>query len=629
MNVFYEESGSFKVGSIVSRNDASLQVDTQHGKRAKLKAANVFLEFSSALQDFLPAAEAIAADIDVDFLWECCGDDEFGFDTLAADYFGHAPNAFESAAILIKLYAAPMYFYKKAKGRFKSAPEETLKAALAGIERKKREQEQVDAWAAELAAGTLPEAIRSHLMPLLYRPDKNTLEFKAFDQASRASGLPPLRLAHHVGGIPSVPEYLMAGFQLEHFPKGLGFGNYAPATMPADLPLSEVQAFSIDDAATTEIDDALSVQWLDNGNIRVGIHIAAPTLGVAVGSDIEKLVHNRLSTVYFPGDKITMLPDDVVQQFTLQEGQACPALSLYVEVAPDFSLVAFDNRIERVNIAANLRHDQLEQVFNEETLAADGFGPDYAFKKELVWLWQFANAREAFRGKTPDPNRPPQVDYNFNVVDGKVIISVRKRGSPMDKLVSELMILANSEWGRMLAEADIPAMYRAQSMGKVRMTTRPEPHIGLGVAQYAWSTSPLRRASDFVNQRQLVAMIRGETPQYPQGDAMLFALLRDFDAAYSAYLGFQDKMEHFWCLRWFSQQGISEPTASYIKEDLVRIDGVPMRQRIPGLPELAAGDRIKLQIIRIDELMQEIEFRFIEVIERKQQPAAAASEQPA
>lgn len=629
MNVFYEESGSFKVGSIVSRNDASLQVDTQHGKRAKIKAANVFLEFSSALQDFLPAAEAIAADIDVDFLWECCGDDEFGFDTLAADYFGHAPSASESAAILIKLYAAPMYFYKKAKGRFKSAPEETLKAALAGIERKKREQEQVDAWAAELVAGTLPDAIRSHLMPLLYRPDKNTLEFKAFDQASRASGLPPLRLAHHVGGIPSVPEYLMAGFQLEHFPKGLGFGSYAPATMPADLPLSEVAAFSIDDAATTEIDDALSVVWLDNGNIRVGIHIAAPTLGVAVGSDIEKLVHNRLSTVYFPGDKITMLPDDVVQQFTLQEGQACPALSLYVEVAPDFSLVGFENRIERVNIAANLRHDQLEQVFNEDTLAADGFGPDYAFKKELVWLWQFANAREAFRGKTPDPNRPPQVDYNFNVVDGKVIISVRKRGSPMDKLVSELMILANSEWGRMLAEADIPAMYRAQSMGKVRMTTRPEPHIGLGVAQYAWSTSPLRRASDFVNQRQLVAMIRGETPQYPQGDAMLFALLRDFDAAYSAYLGFQDRMEHFWCLRWFSQEGISEPTASYIKEDLVRIDGVPMRQRIPGLPELAAGDRIKLQIIRIDELMQEIEFRFIEVVERKPQPAAVATGQPA
>ncbi len=337
-------------------------------------------------------------------------------------------------------------------------------------------------------------------------------------------------------------------------------------------------------------------------------------------------MHQRLSTVYFPGDKITMLPDEVVQQFTLKEGHDCPALSLYVEVTPAFELVDFDNRIELVHIAANLRHDQLEQVFNEETLAADGFGPDYAFKRELVWLWQFANAREAFRGKTPDPNRPPQVDYNFNVVDGKVIISVRKRGSPMDKLVSELMILANSEWGRMLAEADIPAMYRAQSMGKVRMTTRPEPHVGLGVQQYAWSTSPLRRASDFINQRQLTAMIRGETPQYKQGDAMLFALLRDFDAAYSAYLGFQDKMEHFWCLRWFSQEGISEPTASYIKEDLVRVDGVPMRLRIGGLPELSNGDRIQLQIVRIDELMQEIECRYLAVLERKTLPQDEAEE---
>uniref|UniRef100_A0A8W7PMY6 RNB domain-containing protein n=1 Tax=Anopheles coluzzii TaxID=1518534 RepID=A0A8W7PMY6_ANOCL len=206
------------------------------------------------------------------------------------------------------------------------------------------------------------------------------------------------------------------------------------------------------------------------------------------------------------------------------------------------------------------------------------------------------------------------MDYNFDVVDGKVLITLRKRGAPMDKLVSELMILANSEWGRMLAEADIPAMYRAQSMGKVRMTTRPEPHIGLGVAQYAWATSPLRRATDFVNQRQLTAMIRGEKPQFEQGNAMLFALLRDFDATYSAYLGFQDKLEHFWCLRWFTQEGVSNITATFIKEDLVRIDGLPMRVRIPGLPELARGDRIQLSVIRIDELMAEIEFRFTGVV---------------
>ncbi|BEV72552.1 MULTISPECIES: ribonuclease catalytic domain-containing protein [unclassified Paludibacterium] len=611
MNVFYEESGSFKVGSIVSKSDASFQVDTQHGKRAKIKAANVILEFASPLDTFLTQAEALAEDIDLDFLWECCGSDEFAYEDLARDYWGHAPSAVEAAAIVQRLSSAPMYFYKKGKGRFKAAPEEALKAALAGAERKKREQEQINLWAGELVAGKLPQAVADKLMALLFSPDKNSLEFKAFDQACKQSGLPPLRLADKVGGIRSVPEYLLAGFLMEHFPKGTGF-HYAEPVQPVDattLPLAEVKAFSIDDAATTEIDDALSLTPLANGNLRVGIHIAAPTLGIAVGSDLERIVYSRLSTVYYPGDKITMLPDEVVQSFTLLEGQNCPALSLYVEVTPDFEPVGYENRIELVPIAANLRHAELEKVFNEDTLLNDP-GVDYAFKRELIWLWHFANALEKRRGKF-DPTRVQPLDYTFAIVDGKVQITPRKRGAPMDKLVSELMILANSEWGRMLGEADIPGLYRAQSMGKVRMTTRPEPHIGLGVAQYAWSTSPLRRASDFVNQRQLVAMIRGEKPPFEQNDAMLFAILRDFDAAYSAYLGFQDRMEHFWCLRWFGQEGISELTAVYLKEDLVRVDGVPLRLRVGGLPEMPTGTHIRLAITRIDELMQDIECRYL------------------
>ncbi|KZE30499.1 ribonuclease catalytic domain-containing protein [Crenobacter luteus] len=611
MNVFYEESGSFKVGSVVSKNDASLQVDTQHGKRAKIKAANVLVEFTGALNDFLPAAEALAAEIDLDFLWEVAGGDEFDVQVLGAEYFGHTPTATESAALLMRIYGAPMYFYKKGKGRFKAAPEDALKAALAGVERKKREQAQIDEWVAAMTTGELPDAIRTRLMELLHRPDKNTLEYKAFDAAARAASVAPLRLAERLGGIPSVPDYLMAGFLMEHFPRGPGFPALPAPELPDDLPRAEVAAFSIDDAATTEIDDALSVVTLPNGHKRVGIHIAAPTLGIAPDSPVEKLVFNRLSTVYFPGDKITMLPDELVQAFTLEAGRDCPALSLYVEVDADFQPVSFENRVEIVPIAANLRHDALEAVFNEETLAAPGFGPDYPFKTELVWLWQFAVALEKRRGKY-DPNRPVQQDYNFAVEDGRVIISTRRRGAPMDKLVSELMILANSEWGRMLAEAGIPALYRAQTAGKVRMTTRPEPHVGLGVAQYAWSTSPLRRASDFVNQRQLVAMIRGETPAFEQGSAQLFGILRDFDAAYSAYLAFQDKMEHFWCLRWFSQEGVTEPTATYIKEDLVRIDGLPLRLRLPGLPEqLVAGDKIRLAVVRIDELAGEIELRFL------------------
>ena len=132
-NVFYEEDGGFKVGAVLTDNDTSLQVEAPHGKRSKIKSAAILLRFSSALADFLPAAEQQAAEIDIDFLWECCGDAEFDAATLAEDYFGHKPSALESAAIALRVHGAPMYFYKKGKGRYKAAPHEALQAALAGI----------------------------------------------------------------------------------------------------------------------------------------------------------------------------------------------------------------------------------------------------------------------------------------------------------------------------------------------------------------------------------------------------------------------------------------------------------------------------------------------------------------
>lgn len=609
MNVFYEEGGHFKVGSVVSKLDASYQVDTQYGKRIKLKAHDVLLEFSSPLNDFLPAAEGLLNDLDVDFLWECCGEAEFNYKDLAAEYWGHPPSAIEYAAIIMRLFTSPIYFYKKGKGNYKAAPPESLKAAIASIERKKREQEQVEAWVTELLAGRLPEPVALCLITLLFRPDKNSLEYKAFEQASRSMNLSLLQLAIKLGGIPSVPDYLLAGFLLEFFPQGRGFRPYELPHTVDTLPLAEVAAFSIDDAETTEIDDAFSLISLPNGNKRVGVHIAAPTLGIPEGSVLEQIVYTRLSTVYYPGGKITMLPEDVIDIFTLKEGYACPALSLYIEVTPSFELQGFENRIERVPIAANLRHGALEPLFNEATLAHDP-GIEYPFKQELTWLWQFATELEKRRGKI-EASRPLQLDYSFCVVDGIVDIKPRQRGTPMDKLVSELMILANCEWGRQLAASGEPGLYRVQTTGKVRMATRPEPHSGLGVPQYVWATSPLRRAADFVNQRQLIAMVQGLSFPFTHGDVKILSILRDFDTTYSAYLAFQDRMEYFWCLRWLNQHNLKEITATYLKEDLVRLDNLPLRLRVAGLPPLNARDRLQLAITRIDEISLVIECRFL------------------
>jgi len=615
MNIFYEESGQFKVASIVQKNDATYQVDTQHGKRTKVKANNVFAEFDGDMAAFLDNAQAQAADIDTDLLWEVCGEEEFTAEAIAEEYYGHAPTKTELAATLIALYAAPMYFYKKAKGVFKAAPEETLKQALAAIERKKQQDAQIDAWAEALKRGEMPSEIAADLKTILHAPDKQSLTYKAFTKAADELKISAYELAKKTGGITSIPQYLQDGFEIKYFPKGTGFPDLALPEMP-DLPKADVTAFSIDDESTTEVDDALSLTDLGNGTKRVGIHIAAPSLAIKPGDKIEKNIMERLSTVYFPGSKITMLPENWIAAFSLDAGAYRPAVSIYFDVDGEFNVGAPTCKIEAVNIAENLRIQAIEPHFNAETGLDEAGEMMFAHHQDLIWFHQFAVALQKARGKY-ELDRAPQYDYSIEL-DGEGNVSVvrRERGSPIDTLVSEMMILANSTWAQMLDENELPGLFRVQPAGKVRMSTKSEPHIGMGVQHYGWFTSPLRRAADYINQKQLISLIDDTAdPLYQNSDAELFAALRDFDAAYTAYADFQRQMEAYWSLVYLQQQGTSELTATILKEDLVRIEGLPLVTRATGIPfDALPKSQALFKITELDAEKQFVSLNYIKAV---------------
>ncbi|HEV7822499.1 MAG TPA: ribonuclease catalytic domain-containing protein, partial [Burkholderiales bacterium] len=578
MNVFFEEDGAFRAGIVLADNNTSLQVENQHGKRTKVKQSAVLIRFDHIpLPQFMAEAQKISNEIDPAFLWECTGTTEFGFDQLGREYFGREPTPAENAGLLLRLHATPTHFYKKGKGRYKAAPADALKAALASIERKTRQAELQAAYAQRLTRFEFPEELRPALPQLLYRPDKASVEYKALEQAAAQSHLSIPGLLEKSGALPSTRDYHFGRFLFEYFPRGTDFDRTLTAEAPGRLELSPVEAFSIDDAATTEIDDAFSVRKLANGNWEVGVHIAAPALGIAPESPLDREAAKRLSTVYFPGDKITMLPARTIAQYTLSEGRDCPALSMYVELTPEFDIVAQRSVVESVRIAANLRHDDLEAQFNEQQLAA---GPvQHRFGEQLVVLWHLASKLERSRGK--DEPATARADYNFYVEDERISIVERRRGTPIDKVVSEMMILVNTEWGRQLAQNEIPALYRAQAGGKVKMSTVPSPHQGLGVAQYVWASSPLRRYADLVNQRQLLSMIRNESPAYPARDERMLVILRDFELAYDAYAEFQRGMERYWCLRWLTQENMDVSGADVLREELVRLDRIPLVARVP------------------------------------------------
>jgi exoribonuclease-2 len=322
---------------------------------------------------------------------------------------------------------------------------------------------------------------------------------------------------------------------------------------------------------------------------------------------MDKIARARLSTAYIPGQKITMLPPQVIERYTLAEGRECPAVSLYLDINPLSHMVeGQETRVERVKIAANLRHHQVEAL-DAAFLAGEKRG-ELPFEAELFFLWQLALELEAARGK-PAAHQD-RIDYTFSVKDDRVSIVERKRGAPLDKLVSELMISANNNWGRLLADRGVPAIYRAQSSGKVRMTTVPSPHQGLGVSHYIWASSPLRRYIDLLNQWQLIACLSGATPPFGKNSGDLLAAMREFELTYAAYDHFQGKMEHYWCLRWLQQEKVTLSKAQLLRDNLVKFEGIPLYVRVASLPELDVGSRVLLEIEGIDLIDNSVKARF-------------------
>ncbi len=633
----FEESGTFRAATIQADQNTTLQVELPGGKRQKLKAAQVLLRFKApAPAQLLPAAEPMAADMDPAFLWECAPETDFGFTDIAADYFGHSPSAIESTALLLAMQNAPLYFHRRGKGMFRRAPPEILKAALAGAEKKRLQAEAIERMVAQLVAGSLPPELIDQVDALLVQPDRNRPEVKAFEAACEQTKESPAALLLRCGAFPDAYHWHFRRFAAERFPKGIGFPELPEPAAVGNLPLADVQAVSIDDASTTEIDDALSVTRLPGIGWRIGIHIAAPGLGILPGSAHDAIARARLSTVYMPGHKITMLPDDLVARFTLAEGKACPALSLYVNVSDDFEILSHESRVERVPIAANLRLHEIEPHMDLDRLNA-GDIPECAHGDTLRTLWRFACACAGRRGK---PSAQAGLhDYHYQI-DGplhdktsgaildpaacSVHIEARKRGSPVDMLVAELMILANATWGQLLADKGVPGLYRGQVAGKVRMTTSAIPHEGLGVACYAWSTSPLRRYSDLINQWQLIAALSDKPAPFAPRSAELFAAMRDFDLTYAGYADFQRRMERYWCLRWLQQTGTEHVEGTLMRNaPNVRVDGLPLVVQVPSAPELPPGSRMSLTLGTPDLLELSVHSRFESVLDSHEMQAEA------
>lgn len=649
--VFYEAQGKLNVGQVMEQKDSHMQVKAQGSSLQKVKTKDVLLQTNlngvSAAQASEQAGE-IAAQVDLDLLWECAPEAAFDFVQIAREYFGEQASVIEQAAMWQALQAAPIYFGKKGKGQFTRQPYEQIQIALAAVAKKEERLRQQAAWVEQMVAGSAPSEIVHARDAIMQKKNANDMTYKAALQAATELKITLPELMLHIGAFRNAFELHRMTFLSEYYPRGIAqdeqtlpipnlhhWADMLAEGAASDAVVEDVAVFSIDDSATTEIDDAFSVRALGENTYRIGIHIAAPALAVMRDDVADQYAVSRMSTLYMPGEKVTMLPDHWVEAFSLDEGMIHPVVSIYTtfhtERAPNEAFTDVETRVERIRITENLRHDTPQMQLSIADL--EGARADYPQAQHLKVLWQgvqkLSAIRDTVRGK-PENNNRADFSYTLDNQAGTVptgeetvTISQRMRGSPVDKIVSEWMIFANVQWACWLRDLRIPALFRTQSHIGVRTSTHAQAHLAMGVPAYMWATSPLRRYADWLNQMQLLAAIRyGVTapmkaPFQPK-EADLLSRMSQFDEKYRAYAGQQSTMERYWCLRWVAQHmnaGVFDTQAIVIRENVLRLADIPLYLNSMVPADLPLQSRVRVQLQDIDWVKLEVGVRVLGRIE--------------
>ncbi|MCP4746374.1 MAG: RNB domain-containing ribonuclease [Desulfobacteraceae bacterium] len=278
--------------------------------------------------------------------------------------------------------------------------------------------------------------------------------------------------------------------------------------------LSQTPVITIDGPQTSDFDDALSIRRQDDHFV-LGIHIADVAHFIAKGSSLDREARNRASSIYMPDQKIPMLPsclsDDIC---SLKVGHARPAISTLVRINERAEILDYQIVPSIIKVHRQLTYQDADNTANEdEAIAA-----------------MFAIAK-SYRSKRLDSGALiidlPEISLRLNNSQPPEIKKT-ERETPGRLLVSEFMILANELAARFLAEKKLPAIFRAQPDPRERLFQRqegtlfqnwmqrkllsrfvlganPEPHSGLGLPSYVTCTSPIRKYTDLITQRQLHA----------------------------------------------------------------------------------------------------------------------------
>ena len=350
-----------------------------------------------------------------------------------------------------------------------------------------------------------------------------------------------------------------------------------------DLPF-----ISVDTPETEDLDDAFHLEKDADANYILQLAIACPAVAWPWGSELDKTVLRRASSLYLPEGSLHMMPEPLgVDGMSLAAGKERQAMLARFKISPEGEICEFDVSLKRITVQANLFYEDCEAFidceFVEKEAANAKPNPAAPYAGMLNQAYELAQVMQAKRieqGAVIIKRPEPLLILHHNPEQGKDPVRVELLNPPAaDKtqvMIGEFMVLLNATIAQKAEEWALPLIYRTQhvalpkeyagiweapediarvvkSLPPASIDQFPRPHAGLGIPAYATVSSPLRRYTDLFNQGQVLSHLQSGVPLFSQGElsGMLPLIAARSDAASSV----QKQRPRYWKLVYFKQQG--------------------------------------------------------------------------
>ncbi len=604
--VEFLDGDQIKLGIVLKQTASRTLVTDQHGKQHSLNSRQIIInhdrnvatsDFPEYSRAYLDSVQAVSDEIDTELLWESIEPKglELKPDKAAEIYFGNTDIISRSAIFRAAILDSLRF---KRKGIHISVRSDEQVDEQLHVQKKKAEKEDLSkdfvTWGDSIfeAGEEIPSGWKPEFLPLL-----NSLEQAISNPEYELDPWLRKLIQHHSGPFRSRSEtivrLLVAGGRL---PEGsdpfilesglpLEFSEAAEAeadSLKAFEPISTTQSpvkglsFSIDDEDTREIDDAISIRE-EGENYLIGIHISDASAFIAVDSMLDLDASRKNTSIYLPHRQFRMFPPRLsCDLMSLKQGVTRPAVSCNILVSEEGEILEWNFTRSHLEVTENLSYTLADSLLDSKS--SSGEKPEMS--KSLRFLNLFAGEllKKRISNNAVVINRP---ELKITVKDEDIELSIINSDSPSRRIVSELMILYNRLAASLAAENTLPFIYRSQKQpeGEIPelpetgydnfaafklfsmmepgvLSLAPDKHFGLGIDCYAQVTSPIRRYSDLLNQRQLASIITGNPPRYSAES--LTDSLGGIESTERAVRKLERKMNRLFILRYMMQEKRTE-----------------------------------------------------------------------